>query len=186
MKSILLSVQPKWCELIASGKKTVEIRKFRLETPFKVYIYQTKKTWVYDIYSKIADWQGKVIGEFICENINQFKFDTLYGEYFLAGYIGAYMPLNEMCLTQSQLIDYGDGKPLYGLHISELKIYDKPKELSEFKRPCNHLDEYEGEEYCDCLNCDLAGDSDYGVVACDRTITRPPQSYCYVEELTNG
>ena len=44
MKSILISIQPKWCELIASGKKTIEVRKTRpkLETPFKCYIYETK------------------------------------------------------------------------------------------------------------------------------------------------
>lgn len=43
-KSVLISIQPKWCELILSGKKTVEVRKNRprLETPFKCYIYQTK------------------------------------------------------------------------------------------------------------------------------------------------
>ena len=27
MKSVLISIQPKWCELIASGQKTVEVRK---------------------------------------------------------------------------------------------------------------------------------------------------------------
>lgn len=44
MKSVLISIQPKWCELIASGKKTIEVRKTKpkLETPFKVYIYCTK------------------------------------------------------------------------------------------------------------------------------------------------
>lgn len=42
-KSVLISINPKWCELIASGKKTVEVRKTRpkLETPFKCYIYCT-------------------------------------------------------------------------------------------------------------------------------------------------
>lgn len=42
--AVLLSVRPKWCELIASGKKTVEVRKTRpkIETPFKCYIYCTK------------------------------------------------------------------------------------------------------------------------------------------------
>ena len=45
MKSVLISIQPKWCELIANGKKTVEVRKTKpkLETPFKVYIYMTKE-----------------------------------------------------------------------------------------------------------------------------------------------
>lgn len=43
-KAILISIQPKWCKLIISGKKTEEIRKTRpkLETPFKAYIYCTK------------------------------------------------------------------------------------------------------------------------------------------------
>ena len=46
MKAVLISIQPKWGELIASGKKTVEIRKTKpkLETPFKVYIYCTQNT----------------------------------------------------------------------------------------------------------------------------------------------
>ena len=47
-KAVLISIQPKWCELIASGKKTVEVRKTKpkLETPFKCYIYATRpKNW---------------------------------------------------------------------------------------------------------------------------------------------
>ena len=43
-KAVLISIQPNWCELIASGKKTVEVRKTKpkLDTPFKCYIYCTK------------------------------------------------------------------------------------------------------------------------------------------------
>lgn len=45
MKSVLISIQPKWCELIASGKKTIEVRKTKPNsyTPFKCYIYCTNK-----------------------------------------------------------------------------------------------------------------------------------------------
>ncbi len=34
-KSVLISIKPKWCELIASGKKTVEVRKTKpaIKTP---------------------------------------------------------------------------------------------------------------------------------------------------------
>ena len=41
---VLISIRPQWCELIANGKKTIEVRKSRpkLETPFKCYIYETK------------------------------------------------------------------------------------------------------------------------------------------------
>lgn len=47
--AVLISIRPKWCELIASGKKTVEVRKTRpkLETPFKCYIYCTKPSKAY-------------------------------------------------------------------------------------------------------------------------------------------
>jgi len=38
----------------------------------------------------------------------------------------------EAQLDNFQLLRYGKGKPLFGWHISDLKIYDKPKELSEF------------------------------------------------------
>ena len=45
MKSVLISIRPQWCKLIASGKKTIEVRKSapKLETPFKVYVYCTKE-----------------------------------------------------------------------------------------------------------------------------------------------
>ena len=64
-KSVLISIQPKWCELIAYGKKTVKVRKSRpkLETPFKVYIYCTQNRRDYGVT------QGKVIGEFVCDKI---------------------------------------------------------------------------------------------------------------------
>ena len=44
MKSVMLSIQPKYCALISSGAKTVEIRKTKpkSKTPFKCYIYCTK------------------------------------------------------------------------------------------------------------------------------------------------
>lgn len=44
MKSLLISIRPKWCEKIASGEKTIEVRKTRpkMETPFKCYIYCIK------------------------------------------------------------------------------------------------------------------------------------------------
>ena len=80
MKSVLISIKPKWCELIASGEKTVEVRKTKpnVVTPFKCYIYQTKSKWMFNILRKIglSDManklllgKGKVIGEFVCNAI---------------------------------------------------------------------------------------------------------------------
>ena len=42
MKSVLISIRPKWVEKIASGQKTIEVRKSApQEVPFKAYIYCT-------------------------------------------------------------------------------------------------------------------------------------------------
>ena len=155
MKAVLISTQPKWVDKITSGEKTVEVRKTRpkSDTPFKVYIYCAKgkdllrevtcwntRTGIHKTNYKIINLDyctnkianGKVIGEFVCDRIDEFDCDRVFMEYCVKGYIGAYLPIREMCLTKKQLIEYGKGKTLYGWHISDLKIYDKPKELSEF------------------------------------------------------
>ena len=64
-KAVLLSIKPKWCELIANGKKTVEVRKTKpkIETPFKVYVYCTrnKRQWL----RKVSNFVREI---FITEN----------------------------------------------------------------------------------------------------------------------
>lgn len=161
MNSVLISIQPKWCELIASGVKTVEVRKTRpkLETPFKVYIYQTKaqKRLIDvikdgdEIYGEIYHGKtqfiktdnddchlaihpiyrqyGKVIGEFVCDSMTSLKADNVIQAY--------YNNTKETCLTDKEIMQYANNGKLYYWHISDLVIYDKPKELSEFgiKRP---------------------------------------------------
>lgn len=174
-KAVMLSIRPKWCKKIASGEKTIEVRKTRpkLETPFKCYIYRTKGTVPHIINGKWVQMEvgGTVIGEFTC--------DRIYG---LA-------PLNhapddveqQACMTREEIVRYLKGVG-YGWHISDLKIYDTPKQLSEFWLP--------PELYCEKERC---GGCPYDQVAdvngeysfdCEwkRPLTRPPQSWCYVEE----
>lgn len=155
-KAVLISIQPKWCELIASGKKTVEVRKSRpkIDTPFKCYIYCTKspKGWFF-MNSPDVRRDGKVIGEFICDDITKFAIDPKYDNITLISMS------KRSCLSKSQLEDYCSGYWLYGWHISDLKIYDRPKELSEFKGLRATKFGYEPVE-----------------------IKRAPQSCCYVEE----
>lgn len=171
MKSVLISIQPKWCEKIASGEKTIEVRKTApKEVPFKAYIYCTKEKKQDDIIwagvcGDRGKWNGRVIGEFICNNASEL--DYVY--YWNNGYEFA------TCLTYRQVSDYGKGKALYGWHISDLKIYDKPKELSEFNRPCS----YSGL----CFSCKRTSFKKDGNLLCNTKITRPPQSWMYVEEL---
>lgn len=193
-KAVLLSIQPRWCEKIASGRKTIEVRKTRpkLQTPFKCYIYCTSCKSFYSIGSlrygddelyripsgKIKygtsvelmaygdDKYGpdnflnrKVMGEFVCDKI--FDIYEFSGSRF---WLNEAL-LKDTCLSYDEIKKYaGNAKEIYGWHISDLVIYDRPKELSEFKsrqlvwRGNDHIHVYEQAE-------------------------RPPQSWCYVEEL---
>ena len=163
MKSVLIAIRPQCVEKIARGEKTIEVRKTApKEVPFKAYIYCTygnpKENYA-------LRKQGKVIGEFICDKASEL--DYVY--YWNNGYEF------ETCLTYRQVADYGKGKPLYGWHISDLKIYDRPKELSEFSRPCS----YSGL----CFSCKRTSFKKDGNLLCNTKITRPPQSWMYVEDL---
>ena len=181
MKSILISIKPKYCELISSGKKTVEVRKTKpkLETPFKVYIYCTKQFYRKGNGYFQGKYCGKVIGEFVCDAI--FPISCYYSDVKARG-IHREQPYT--CLTDKEMIDYlGNGVEGYGWHISNLVIYDKPRELSEFQR-------YPKTEHCGWGECDICRHGDFDQIDeewfCRNIITRPPQSWCYVERSENG
>lgn len=178
-KAVLISIQPKWCELIASGKKTVEVRKSRpkLETPFKCYIYMTAGD------ASISNGRGMVvrhsggkcvIGEFTCDYI-----EAILAESFIVRE-DALRAIDGTCMTVPEVKNYAgwnkgmwvfDCKDLFGWHISDLVIYDRPKTLYHFRRA---LECHRGNYKDDCVGC------------WDCQIKRAPQSWCYVEELEGG
>ena len=208
MKGVLISIKPKWCELIASGKKTIEVRKTKpkIDTPFKCYIYQTKESkrrFLDHRFNSAINGishhteMGKVIGEFVCDEILDYKLADVSTDVGVFYYYERYITqksydINSLddCLSDDELLDYGNYKNIYGWHISDLKIYNEPKELSEFNKLCDF-------NY-DCFLCDRAVYDKKVItdisgkitkvnnkfIACDDVITRPPQSWCYVEELT--
>ena len=178
MKSVMLSIQPKWVEKIVTGEKTIEVRKSApKEVPVKAYIYETKGAtempWVDEDGHFIYKGRGQVIGEFICDKVEKFLVGGLLSD-----------DIEKLaCLSYTETINYFykpeelDGKTAkfgYAWHISDLKIYDKPKELNEFKRwdrteenaPCAHTKWL----YPDCKDCK------------ECNLTRSPKSWCYVEE----
>lgn len=178
MKAILISTLPKACKAIASGEQTLLLTKRlpKLETPFKTYLYCRKggegyfyTTWLDENRLQHSEeCLGKVIGEFVCDKIDE----------YYANDRGWYIyPQDETCLWTDEIAGYGKGETLYGWHISELKIYDKPKKLSEFRKPCLY-----GDLPCwECPSCDR--DEKDNLIQCFNTLSRPPQSWCYVEEL---
>ena len=195
MKSVLISIQPQWCELIASGKKTVEVRKTRpkIETPFKVYIYETKESkrrfLDHRFNSEINGIShhtemGKVIGEFVCDEINRIAHCGTCRNDIRLKIVDKNLNYKELSdnylskckLSYYELDEYSTGSDVYGWNISNLVIYDKPKELSEFKkinRECWYADL--GIAKRDCPECQNKG----------CFVQRPPQSWCYVEGCVN-
>lgn len=95
--------------------------------------------------------------------------------------------INE-CLSADELKRYANGKPLYGWHISDLVIYGKPKALSEFRTVCQYRNDDGSCKYdkidCDCSKFDFNPDYSVAFAKCCDYMDRPPQSWCYVEELS--
>lgn len=192
MKAVIVSIKPEWVEKITSGKKTIEVRKTApKETPFKAYIYCTraKSEWrFYDYEGAYENSKGElvyaqqhIIGEFICDKVYLIKnqgsrFSVADEEQNVTNEIA-----RQSCLDYDDMVNYLGNKDGYGWHISDLKIYDKPKELSEFYT----IDEKGSDCCCGCVWHETPLEE----MPC-RTCTgerkylyRPPQSWQYVEEI---
>lgn len=195
-KAVMISINPKWCELIANGKKTVEVRKSKpkLEPPFKVYIYCTKGRgdclWRWDggvwydtqfPNERPNRLDGKVIGEFVCDRI----IDIPHSQYFVDYYHA--MPqadLEATCLDMGHIDEYLLSKDGYGWHISDLVIYDNPRAVSGFYHYCGDDPNCDGCEFLyysntECGKEEFCCSNMYGC----NLLKRPPHSWCYVEEV---
>lgn len=214
-KAVLISIRPEWCDLIVRGKKTIEVRKTRpkLETPFKAYIYCTKAPQqlitifkdgeetmdgeihhgkpVFVKFNKLLpdSVRGKtqvVIGEFICDKIDKLVHVGTMMDINILTLDGWYKPadalLQAACLTEETAKKYLQGHNGYGWHISDLKIYNQPKDIM-----CFHRAVEENELWC--KKCAIGKKKDVHCAFCygldGLVLRRPPQSWCYVEELSN-
>lgn len=182
----------------------------KIDTPFEVLVYCTmpKERWsvghqiffndtlytlptgelkIGDALELMADWpgkydannflNGKVIGSFICDRIDEIEPDL---EYYSDGYDIDDDRLAETCLTREQLREYGKGVTLYGWHITEPKLFDKPKELSEFRVVCHRTIHCRACEYVEVV---WHEDEQCFYYECRRpSITHQPRSFCYVED----
>lgn len=191
MKSVMISIRPKWCEKIVGGEKTIEVRKTRpkLETPFTVYIYCTSGRPDLNIpisperlmqdYLDTGSMQslncplgnGKVIGRFVCDKI--YEVAPRWKEYIVLGEEKG--TTNEIarnsCLSFDDMKAYLGQKNGYGWHVSDLEIYDRPMELSRFER------------YYRCDGCDGVFGGECNECYSEMKMQRPPQSWCYVRGI---
>lgn len=175
--SVLISIQPQWCEKIAQGFKTLEIRKTRpkLKTPFKCYIYCTEhgRPLVYGDVRCLGGYEEKFVQTFRYSKEEARRIWDVYnghvmGEFVCDAILGINSPYDdktdETCLTAKEMQEYAKGKQLYGWRISQLEIYDSPVEISDFF---------------------IDSDSTHDCPMLKR-MKRPPQSWCYVEGRMNN
>lgn len=206
-KAVLISIRPGWCEKIINGQKTIEVRKTRpkMDTPFKCYIYCTKaeerlafilkdgdenygeiyhgktvfgkveKCSVCDMWGK----RQKVVGEFICDRVTNLFANS---RFWLSE-----EDVLHTCLSGDEIRAYANGaNGLYGWHISNLRIYETPRNLWEFTPACRYKND-DGScpsrrVACSYQKYDYNPDGSINLVECGRTLERPPQSWRYVEE----
>lgn len=159
MKSVLISINKPHTDNIKAGLKRSELRKRppKLVGPYRAYIYETKKN----------GGCGAVIGEFTATNKERWR--TCVGIPF---HLCA-----DACVTAAEIYKYCRNglDDITEIAISKLVIYGKPKELSEFVRPCDFA--------ADCGFCGHARFYGHTFHDCGLRLTRPPQSWMFVEEL---
>ena len=183
-KVILISIKPKWVAKILNGEKTIEVRKkFPKDYKGWVYIYCTKEDSLIKLQERYKDrytceqefrcddfpkmysgyeGKGKVVARFYCDKVDKWDIwqDDLEEKLKLA------------CLSVLEFDKYSKGQVAYAIHISQLEIFDKPKELREFKTTKERLG--------GCWQCE-----NYGICVsgCNKLkpLTKAPQSYMFIE-----
>lgn len=195
MKSIIQSYTSQEIDRILVGKQTVKICKTApKDTPFKVYMYMIAckerfPLWEYvtsyrNSKGQFIDGSQKVVGEYVCENVEIYRFSNYEAEYNIT-----HDQIVRTFLNQSELIAYGKGKDLRALNISVVKIYDEPRELGEFYRRLSDK-VLEAGDY-DCRKSDNVICSDFWDGGSDNCsdcpfggkvyLSRPPRGWQYVQ-----
>lgn len=207
-KSILISIKPQYVEKILNREKIYEIRstvpkewKEYLEgktsvkpAPSKWYIYCTKAkptlqyfyNWGnYKPISEYSTWaagstinageygNGKIVAEFTLKNISYWQ------PYWTPEVMHICDISEKSCVSIEDLMKYCGDEIIYALHIEDLKIYDKPKELSEFRFLCkDYIPFYMNgcDEICGYYE---NGECKNGYIP----LRNPPRDWRYVESL---
>lgn len=184
MNAIIMVLTPKECNLLFNGSMSMLVRKSlpkKLSFPFKVYVYRTKdkvgKAIVNEVLNGVYGG-GKVIGEFVCDEKHNIQFTG--ASYMINNDISLTNGIaKQSCLWFDDMFSYLGVKGGVALHITAPKLYDTPKELGEFKKACGF------ESNCGACKRKkyLQEGGNMRFIGCDKTITRPLQSWCYVEEI---
>lgn len=168
---VAISIKSKWVADIINGIKKYEIRstKPNCYLPVEVFVYCCQgndRLWKENDYywhsTKVGktqnDLNGKVVAKFTlknCKDWHNYSWQDI---------------LEKGCVSDQELKDYSKNKKtLYIWEISDLVVFDRPKDLSELST-CSL-----GRFNCYMKRCD--GKS----CPCFKPLLKAPQSWCYVE-----
>ncbi len=184
MKSVLRSAKPYWIYLVLTGKKKIEVGKDCPKSEdwnrtVELYCSKDKKSFN-RIPEADREWMRKYLGKVAC----RFVCDRIYDiqpHWDIPDFVNQYecgwkYCEADVCLTFEELKVYLGNKGGYGWHISDLKIYDKPKELKEFRKAGFMTEDQWLYALYSNTHCH------YSAWAKKFEITRAPQSWCYVDE----
>lgn len=187
-KAVMINLSPEECMRIASGEQKAFFKKIRpnFNEPFKGYILCSKsgtrvfgndKSFVTDNFSLLKSekdfertsgmgkWNGKVIGEFVCKDI--YKITDCITHYQVQGWVEKELLdiIGDACSNYSSLYSYLAKKSAFAWYVSDLKLYDKPKAISDFCKP-----DYKSK----CFGIWVWKQGSF--------LTQPPMSWCYVKD----
>lgn len=214
----MMSIKPQWVAKILNGEKTIEIRKkFSSDYVGWVYIYVTQnhkhagwknrdtlkrdshdgkptnhfQLWTDGMVEDKDKLNGKVVARFWCDKVGWFS-KEIFGTYEEPFTYNQDDLLKKSCLTEKELDIYLQGKNGKAIHITNLEIFDKPKEISEFykvgyensviatkKYILYSMNREERRKYKTEL--DLKINNEIAVIKDNYKLTRAPQSWCFVE-----
>lgn len=184
MRDVLISLKPYYYYLIGEGIKKVEVRK-----SYPKADDWSRNSWFYmsrdeksfakiptELQEKYRNHFGKVGMQFVCDRVIGTCPWRLKGETGLCAKRTeeeTNFP-NNACLTLEEIEKYAGsrGRGIYGWHISNLVVYDKPRELGEFKHECNGIC-IDTKKKIKCERITVDGFSCNGL----KPITRPPMSW---------
>lgn len=195
MKKVLYSIHPKWVYKILIGTKLIEVRKTvpKVELPFEGYIYCTKDNSLVislgPFGPAMLDFEdeyvmnGKIVAKFTCNRIHTYPYNKHTEKYLIDE-----DELALTCLQHEDLVAYGKGKPLYGIYIDNVEIFEQPLPVSCARVACHYF-----EKYNDTLECDSCPylvvdqayeyEEDYCGVDGVKPLIRPPQSWGYIRGI---
>ena len=191
MIAAMLPIHPKWCRLIASGDKYIEVRKRapRIPTPYKAYLYCTKQQrWedalnlpisreemLRDLEINGMKCMSKYANERVWAECVCFRDDSIVIKCSDPTLLVNHYEIPGTGLSDFEIMEYlGNGKEGNALWLSDLKVYDRPREITEFRKICPNGT---------CESCAMYNAHENTCGNAALILRRPPQSWCYVEEI---